>query len=137
MALPREHLLCPFRQRSSWGEPGGDGDVATLKPPGQCPLPCPLHTAPTESSHLKGLPEEEGSRWCRGPWRGHNTRESAPTEVASFESTSLMMKETTDIFLGGHRLGDNNVLIQLFFSTYHIFLSLLPDSELLESLVCI
>ena len=49
MALPREHLLCPFRQHSSQGDTGGDGDRATLKPPGQHPQPCPPHTAPVES----------------------------------------------------------------------------------------
>lgn len=48
MTLPREHLLCPFRQHSSWGDMGGDGDRATLKPPGQHPQPCPPHTAPAE-----------------------------------------------------------------------------------------
>ena len=48
-ALPREHLLCPFRQHSSRGDTGGDGGRATLQPPGEHPQPCPLHTAPVES----------------------------------------------------------------------------------------
>ena len=48
ITLPREHLLCPFRQHSSRGDTGGDGDIATLKPPDQCPLPCPLHGVPME-----------------------------------------------------------------------------------------
>lgn len=49
ITLPREHLFCPFGQHSSGGDTGGDGDTATLKPPGQCPLPAPLQAAPAVS----------------------------------------------------------------------------------------
>lgn len=66
ITLPREHLLCLFRQRASRGDTGGDCDAATSKPPGQCPLPFPLHAAAPGARHAsKGCcrrKEPDGAR---------------------------------------------------------------------------
>lgn len=62
ITLPREHLLRPLRQHSSRGDTGGVGEVTTLKPPGQCPLPS-LHTqAPTESLKSQRASRRGGSQ---------------------------------------------------------------------------
>lgn len=140
ITLPRKHLLCPFRQHSFLRDTGGDSDVATLKMPGQCPMPSPPHAGsygePSVSKGFQQRSEPDGA--------SENLREAEiqgkwdrEREVASVMSTSFKTKKQPNIFLENPRLADNYVFIRSFFSTYHIVLSLPLDSELFESIVCI
>lgn len=96
ITLPREHLLCPFRQRSSWGDTGGDGDVATLKLPGQCPLPSARTQPPTESLMSQKVSSRVRSQMVPAKsQRGRDTRGKAQSEVASFTSISFKIKKKT------------------------------------------
>lgn len=137
ITLPTEHLLHPFRQHAPWGDTGGNSDVATLKPPGQCPLPSPPHAAPYGELRVSRASSRARSQMVAGISEGPGYREKAQREAASFISTSSKIKKKTSTFLESHRLGDNNVFVRLFLSICHIFLSLLLDSELFGSLVCI
>lgn len=63
----------PFRQHSSRGDPGGAGEVAPLKLPGQCPHRL-RRPAPEEGFKAQKAARRAGPRWCqRNPQRGHDT----------------------------------------------------------------
>lgn len=89
IALPREHLLCPSRQRSSWADTEGGSDEATWRPPGQCPLLSPLHAAPHGGPRVSAgfQPSGKPARWCSEIPEARGARETAQRQLAAFIST--------------------------------------------------
>lgn len=83
-ALPRGHLLCPFRQRSSWGDAGGDGDVATLKYQVSAPALPSARSSYGERPVSKGFPQRkgpDGAGASEGRTPGRRRRQRLPLPV--------------------------------------------------------
>lgn len=81
--------------------------MATLQPPGQCPLPSSPHAASYGGPHVSTGPDG-----ARGVSEGPSCKGKRHREPASFVSTSFKIKKKPSIFLESPQLGDSNVFIQ-------------------------